>query len=241
MSTQTPDELSRVDSLLVEAETVRGSDPERALRMVEAAASEIAGRPEVRLARADLTWELRGAAAARPLFEALIEEEPDYADARHLLGCVFEELGDQPGKVGQFLEVLKLDEALDEELEGYDERELSSLIVETVKGTLEELPSPFHERLATIPILVESRPSEHLVEAGFDPRSLGLFEGSSALDQDNADASTLPTRIVLYSANLLAESMDEEQLKEEIETTILHEVGHFFGLEEEDLARIGLD
>ena len=40
--------------------------------------------------------------------------------------------------------------------------------------------------------------------------------------------------------NLLAESVDEDQLREEVETTVLHEIGHYFGLDEDDLDRIGL-
>jgi predicted Zn-dependent protease with MMP-like domain len=46
---------------------------------------------------------------------------------------------------------------------------------------------------------------------------------------------------VLYTANLLADSLDDEELKIEVETTVLHEVGHYFGLDEEDLERLGLD
>jgi predicted Zn-dependent protease with MMP-like domain len=50
-----------------------------------------------------------------------------------------------------------------------------------------------------------------------------------------------PTRIVLYTENLLSLAEDDASLREEVETTVLHELGHFFGMEEEDLERIGLD
>jgi predicted Zn-dependent protease with MMP-like domain len=50
-----------------------------------------------------------------------------------------------------------------------------------------------------------------------------------------------PTRIVLYACNLLAEFPEAEDLREQVEVTVLHEVGHFFGLDEDDLERLGLD
>jgi predicted Zn-dependent protease with MMP-like domain len=171
----------------------------------------------------------------------LVKDVPDYADARHLLGSAYEELGDERNKVEQFLEVLRLDEGLDEALEDEDAAELENLIVEAAEQTISGLSEPFRERLESVPILVEPRPSEDLVREGFDPRAFGLFEGPTHVEHQNGEASEVPTRIVLYASNLLAESLDEDQLREEVETTVLHEVGHYFGLDEDDLARLGLD
>ena len=75
-----------------------------------------------------------------------------------------------------------------------------------------------------------------LVADGFDPRALGLFEGPTEGTTD----VPMPTRIVLYAANLLAEFPEEPELSEQIEVTVLHEVGHFFNLDEEQLERLGL-
>jgi predicted Zn-dependent protease with MMP-like domain len=50
-----------------------------------------------------------------------------------------------------------------------------------------------------------------------------------------------PTRIVLYACNLLAEFPDPVDLQEQVEITVLHEVGHYFGLDEDDMERLGLD
>ena len=230
-----------IDDFLVEVETLRGDDPAAALAKLERAPAELARRPESRLLAADLTWELSGAKMARPLLTTLVKEVPDYADARHLLGAVLEELGDERGKVEQFLEVLRLDEGLDEALEEGDADDLEDLIVEAAEQTISGLPERFRQKLADVPILVESRPSEDLVREGFDPRAFGLFEGPTHAEHQNSEASEVPTRIVLYSANLLAESLDEDQLREEVETTVLHEAGHYFGLDEDDLARLGLD
>jgi predicted Zn-dependent protease with MMP-like domain len=230
-----------IDDFLVEVETLRGDDPAAALKKLAGAPPELARRPESRLLAADLTWELQGAKAAQPLLVDLVKDVPDYADARHLLGSAYEELGNERDKIEQFLEVLRLDEGLDQALEEEDADELENLIVEAAEQTITGLPAPFRQQLASVPILVEPRPSEDLVREGFDPRAFGLFEGPTHVEHQNGEASELPTRIVLYSSNLLAESLDEDQLRDEVETTVLHEAGHYFGLDEDDLARLGLD
>jgi predicted Zn-dependent protease with MMP-like domain len=51
----------------------------------------------------------------------------------------------------------------------------------------------------------------------------------------------MPTRIVLYTANLTASCQDQDELEREVEITVLHEVGHYFGLDEDDMERLGLD
>jgi predicted Zn-dependent protease with MMP-like domain len=230
-----------IDDFIVEVETLRADDPHAALDRIETAPRDLAQRPESRLLAADLTWELEGAKLARPLLEALVKDVPDYADARHLLGATCEELGDESAKIEQFLEVLRLDEGLEEALEEDDAEALQDLIVQAAEVTIDRLPKPFRDRLSGVPVLVEERPSEDLVREGFDPRALGLFEGPTHVEHQNGETDEVPTRIVLYSSNLLAESIDEEQLREEVETTVLHEVGHYFGLGEDDLVRLGLD
>jgi predicted Zn-dependent protease with MMP-like domain len=243
MATKIPEEYEAeaLEQLLVDVGVQRVEDPEAALARLETEPA-LSRQPELRLAHADLVWELRGADAAQAFLERLVADVPDYADARHLLACVYDELGREDDKVEQFLEVLRLDEASDEDpIEAYDEQALEELIVESAESGLTRLPPEFRKRLSEVPILVEPRPSEDLVRQGFDPRALGLFEGPTHLDHQNAEASEQPTRIVLYVSNLLAECVDEDQLREEVETTVLHEVGHFFGLDEGDLRRIGLD
>lgn len=233
--------FAALDDFLVEVETLRGESAEAALTKLQNAPAELAERPESRLLGADLTWETQGIEPARALLERLVDDVPDYADARYLLGCCYEELEREPEKIEQFLEVHRLDAGLDAAIDEEEAAELENLIVETAEAALAELPGPFRERLAGVPILVEPRPSEELVREGFDPRALGLFEGPTHAEQTNAEITATPTRIALFSANLLAEAVDEEQLRDEVETTVLHELGHYFGLEEADMERLGLD
>lgn len=228
-------------AFLAELAALRVEDPRRALEHLERAPQNVAENAEVRLTHADLAWEVDGPDAALPLLERLVADVPDYADARHLLGSLYEDAGREAEKVEQFSEVLRLDETAEHELDPETYAELEELIVSAAESGLDQLPVRFRAELTGVPILVEPRPSADLVEQGFDPRALGLFEGPTRLDHENAEPTTLPTRIVLYAANLLEQAIDEDQLRSEVETTVLHEVGHYFGLDEDDLERMGLD
>jgi predicted Zn-dependent protease with MMP-like domain len=220
---------------------LRSDDPARALAELDHAPGRLAEDAEVRLTRADLNWEVHGPEVALPLLEKLVEDIADYADARHMLGCVYEETGREADKVQQFSEVLRLDQTCDPAINSEEYAELEDLIVEAAENGLDRLPLEWRTRLSGVPILVEGRPSEDLVEQGFDPRALGLFEGPTHADETNAEIAGFPTRIVLFASNLLEQTVDEEQLRSEVETTVLHEVGHYFGLDEDDLERMGLD
>jgi predicted Zn-dependent protease with MMP-like domain len=186
---------------------------------------------EARLCVFEEDWAL-----ARELLERVLQLEPDHADAHYELACVAEAEDDRAAMIEHFLRAHELDAELDEELGMGSEEELQH-IEEVAREVLEGLPAMFAERLSHVPVLIEPRPARPLVQEGFDPRAFGLFDGPT----DGVRDEPAPTRIVLYSANLLADFPDEPSLSEQIEVTVLHEVGHFFGLDEEQLERLGLD
>ncbi len=155
---------------------------------------------------------------------------------------MLEQLGDEKGAVRELLVVRELDQAADA-AEGFDLAATEGLIVTTAVRVIEELPERFKKLLASVPIMVEERPSEALVREGFDPRSLGLFSGPDHAELSAPGGSVpAPTRIVLYAANLAAfvDPTDAEELGREVEVTLLHEIGHYFGLDEEALDALGL-
>lgn len=107
------------------------------------------------------------------------------------------------------------------------------------RKALEELPEEFRRLMRNVAIVVEDFPSkEDAREAGI-PREelLGLFAGVAHAGQDLFFdlPPPLPDRIVLYQRNIEALCSSEEELVEEIRLTLLHEVGHYFGLSEEEL------
>jgi predicted Zn-dependent protease with MMP-like domain len=93
-------------------------------------------------------------------------------------------------------------------------------------------------RLANVPILIDDAPSEDLVAGGLDPRALGVFDGATMAEGDAVGAVT---HIRLFKTNLERGAVDLDHLAEEIRITVLHETAHYFGLEEDDLTKLGLD
>jgi predicted Zn-dependent protease with MMP-like domain len=207
-------------------------------RRALARAAELAGEgdPSVLYLEACLVWEERGANAAQRLLERVIAADPRHADAHYALACVAEERDDREAMIEHYLHVHRLD-ARDDREARLGGREQLDRIERVAHEVLSALPSPFAERLEHVPVMLERRPSRELVREGFDPRALGLFEGAT-----DGDLSTpQPTRVVLFANNLLADFPDGEELDEQVEITLLHEIGHFFGLEEADMERLGLD
>ena len=231
----------RLLDFVLEVEQKLEADPVAALQAAQSAPPELADHPEVRLALARALVAARGARVGKRRLEALTQDEPDFAEAHHALALVYEELGDRRGTVREFLTVRRLDAAADH-ADGFELAPLRDRIVACTAKVIEGLPPKFREPLVEIPILVEDRPSKALVADGFDPRGLGLFEGPDDAERKLGDGGPSPTRIVLYAANLAAfvDPADGDELEREVEITVLHEVGHYFGLGEEELEALGL-
>ena len=114
-----------------------------------------------------------------------------------------------------------------------------------VEKAVDSIPETFSRYLENVAFLVEDEPDgETLASLGMEyPEDLlGLYEGDPITER-GADAwGMLPDHIILYKRpiELYAEDYGEPPVKV-IRDTILHEVGHFFGLDEDDLKRMGLD
>jgi predicted Zn-dependent protease with MMP-like domain len=230
-----------IDAALHVEEKIESS-PYSALVLAESLAPEMAAHPEVRLARVRALIAARGAEAARADLERLVADEPDFAEARHELGLVYEELGEEAAQSRQMLEVLELDAKADEQ-DGFDFQGTSERMIATARRVLKKLPVKWQARVAEVPIVVEERPTEEQVRHGIDPRVLGMIEGPDHTERVNQGTGETPTRIVLYAANLVAyvAADDDELLAAEVEITILHEICHYFGLDEDEVARLGLE
>ena len=229
-----------LDSLLDEVYATAETDPEAALAALDDASPTWADHPEVLFCRGELVWTISGPEAAQPLFERAVAVAPEFADARYELGEILGLLGEEEEMIAQNLEVLRLDARADLG-DGIGTPEDQRFIAGVAGEVLANIPEEFRDRLTNVPLVLEPRPHRSLVAEGFDPRALGLFEGADDYGQRTRGSDPLPTRIVLFYANLLASFPDEDALREEIEVTILHEIGHFFGLDEADMERLGLE
>jgi len=237
----TPTEIDVLEHLLDEAfATLMVGDADH-LRAVVHEAGELAGDDaEVVYLQGQIAWHDDGPAAARPWLERAVQLDQDFADAHHALALVLEVLGEKETMAKHNLEVLRLDTKADAHVAISTQEDLQ-LIEAEAERVLGGLPERFRDRLENVPVVLEPRPSGAIVAEGFDPRALGLFEGTGDRDQQAADVAVAPTRVVLFFANLLASFPDDEDLAEQIEVTILHEIAHFFGLDEDEISRLGLE
>ena len=96
-------------------------------------------------------------------------------------------------------------------------------------AALARIPAPFLKRLGNTMIVVDDLPTLESVQAGEDPDLLGLYEGATVLEHG------LPERIVLYQRNHENVSASLRELAEQVDETMAHEIGHHFGMAEDEL------
>lgn len=114
---------------------------------------------------------------------------------------------------------------------------------EALQAAIERLPAPFRAGLEHVAVIVDPMPTLALL--GDDPSAtppdlLGLFTGASRLDAPLEEAPELPPTIHLFQRNLERACADREELEEQIEVTLLHELGHYLGFDEDGVADLGL-
>jgi predicted Zn-dependent protease with MMP-like domain len=110
-----------------------------------------------------------------------------------------------------------------------------------VDEALTLVPAEFRTYLEGVPVLVEDWPSAALLEdLGLpeDETLYGLYSGP-ALTDGPPGSGDLPPRITIYRGPLLEDCGDEAELREEVATTIIHEVAHRFGIGEDRLEELG--
>ena len=99
------------------------------------------------------------------------------------------------------------------------------------------LPAWVHAKLGNLAVVAEDRPSRDLCrQMGIDYREglLGLYEGPSLLERDPA-AMEGPSRVILYQRMIEAEADGDADLPRVIRETLAHEIGHHFGMTEEEM------
>jgi predicted Zn-dependent protease with MMP-like domain len=121
-----------------------------------------------------------------------------------------------------------------------DWKKLHTLASEEVDQTLLELPTPLRERAQALPVTFNSRPSLAQRRGGIEPDTLGLFVGPE-FAHETQTASPLPPQIILFLENIWEQAeADDKVFRDEVRTTYLHELGHYLGLDEDDLFDRGL-
>src|SRR5262245_49614608 len=119
-----------------------------------------------------------------------------------------------------------------------ERKRFESLVHEAVK----ELPQEFRDKLTNIAIVIEDYPSEELLERmeiGEDETLFGLYEGVPLTERGHFNEPLYPDRILIFQGPIEEECETPEEIREEVRITLLHEVAHFFGFDDDELEERG--
>jgi len=111
-----------------------------------------------------------------------------------------------------------------------------------LSAAIEELPEEFRTRLQNVAIIVEDYPSEELKKhmgLSEDDTLFGLYEGVPLTQRGYFNEPLYPDRILIFQRALEDECDSPEELKQELKTTLVHEVAHFFGIDDDYLEELG--
>lgn len=230
------EETDLVEAIYVKTEALLAMHEIKAARetLSELATSAIEDG-ELALDLAELALAAEDAELAKRWIESARKEPELVGDALHLLGRVHEDAGERDSMLAAWNELLEMDRKAPPGEVTVSEDDVERIATEA----LQELPDELRAKLANVPILIADLPTPEQVADGLDPRLLGLFQGTP-MSEDSAVVPTV-TNILLFRRNLERIALDDDHLAEEIRVTVLHETAHYFGLDEEDLERLGLD
>jgi predicted Zn-dependent protease with MMP-like domain len=107
-----------------------------------------------------------------------------------------------------------------------------------VREALRELPPAFARRLDNVAILIADRPTPEQLRAlglGPDETLFGLYEGTPLAERGTGYHLALPDRITIFREPILAACGSSREIKDEVRLTVIHELGHYFGLDDAEL------
>lgn len=110
-----------------------------------------------------------------------------------------------------------------------------------VAEALDELPRRFRRCLRNIAVVVEREPSQELLEdMGLWPNGtlLGLYQGIPLPHRGHSYGNVLPDRITIFQKPIEAMGRTRQEIKEAVKETVIHEIGHYFGLDDERLEEL---
>jgi predicted Zn-dependent protease with MMP-like domain len=215
-------------------------DYERAYGEYQRVALQDPERSDARIAMGVALYHLCRFAAAQTILEMCSLDDPEDAEVWYYLGLIALRHDKHDLAMSHFELANELQEnrfLVPLEINEDD-------IVALMERLLDEIPGPIRDAIANVPIILEKHPTDELLfssDPPIDPTVLGIFDGVPVIDTGSTSIETSPTRIVIFYENIWLIAGDRETLEEELWVTLKHEIGHFFGLSEEDLTERGLD
>ncbi len=211
-------------------------DLEGAIFLVRRANKVVGMQPVYAAFEGQILFELGRYEEAFRVLDQTAMLDPDSAHVVYYLGLVLERLGDE-GAAEAFARA----NALDSDHYPLPVEMSAEEFEQAVAIAIDNLPRSIREYIADVPILVEEFPSPELIVAeNVSPQILGLFVGSPRTEAMATSQALDLDRVLLFSKNHAKICQDEEDLIDQIQVTVRHEIGHYLGLDEEDMDRLGL-
>jgi len=174
--------------------------------------------------------------AALGRLERAVAMEPDAPHALYHLAIAQERLGREDAARESFARADDLDPRTYPKPIRVDEDTFQA----AARAAIDDLPRSIREYVADVPVLVQDFPDAKMVEEeGVSPQILGLFLGVPRTEASGADLPDM-SRVILFKRNLEKACRTPAELVEQIQVTVKHEIGHYLGLDEADLERLGL-
>jgi predicted Zn-dependent protease with MMP-like domain len=107
-----------------------------------------------------------------------------------------------------------------------------------IAEALDSLPLKFRKRIENLAVVVEPRPPGRRSSRAPNTLTLGLYHGVPLKDRGSYYGNVPPDVIIIYQETIEMICSSEDEVRERIREVVLHEVGHHFGLREEDLRDI---
>jgi predicted Zn-dependent protease with MMP-like domain len=114
-------------------------------------------------------------------------------------------------------------------VDALNEDEFERLVIDE----LDLLPDEMVDGLENVAFVTEGRPENGTLD------TLGLYDGVNITHRDRYGFGELPDRIILYREPLLDISADLQELKDQIHVTLVHEIAHYYGIDDDELHRLG--
>ena len=112
---------------------------------------------------------------------------------------------------------------------------------ELVDRALRRLPKRFRDKLANVAVMIEEWPDdETLADLGIEPPGTlyGLYRGVDVTRRDSSYGNVLPDVITIYQGPIEEDGDSPDEMAETVRETVMHELGHYFGLDDDELHRI---
>jgi predicted Zn-dependent protease with MMP-like domain len=110
-----------------------------------------------------------------------------------------------------------------------------------VEEALREIPRRFRAEMKNVAVVVEDEPPEHILdemEIGPDDTLFGLYQGTPLTERTWSFGNALPDRISIYQGPIEDACESEDEIRDCVAETVIHEFGHYFGMSEDEIEEI---